>query len=187
MDDENILDLYWARDERAISETDIKYGKLCTDIAVSIVFNEQDAEECVNDTYLGLWNTIPPARPNVFSSFIVKITRNIAMKKITYWNAKKRAVKVTMSFSELDECVMAPEGMEHDIEAKDLLHCLENFIGGLDYLSRNMFLRRYWFFDSIEDIAIRFSVSESKVKSQLFRIRKKLRVRLIDEGYINEK
>ncbi len=184
MDDASILDLFWARSEQAISETDRKYGRMCADIAEGIVFDIQDARECVNDTYLGLWNAIPPARPNVFSSFIAKITRNIAMKKITYMNAKKRSAKATTSFSELDECVAAPDRIEYEAETIELSRCLESFLKNLDYESRNIFLRRYWFFDSIEDISKRFNVSQSKIKSQLFRLRKKLRKHLAAEGYL---
>lgn len=186
MDDKDIIELYWKRLEQAISETDIKYGKLCLDIAKRIVFNIQDAEECVNDTYWGAWNTIPPARPEVLSSFLLKITRNTAMKKIRYANAKKRSVHATVSFAELDECISAPDSLENNVAADDLAKTLESFLGSIDYESRNMFIRRYWFFDSIADIAKRFAVSESKVKSQLFRVRNKLRLRLIKEGYIHD-
>lgn len=187
MDDNDIIELYWKRSEQAISETDIKYGKLCFDIAKRIVLNIQDAEECVNDTYWGAWNTMPPARPEVLSSFLLKITRNISMKKIRYANAKKRSAHATVSFTELDECISAPDSLENDVTADELSKTLEAFLESIDYESRNMFIRRYWFFDSIADIAKRFSVSESKVKSQLFRVRNKLRARLIKDGYINDR
>ena len=186
MNDETILNLFWIRSEQSIVETDKKYGSMCASLATSIVFNLQDAEECVNDTYLALWSTIPPARPNVFSAFIAKITRNIAMKKITYLNAQKRSVKATISFSELDECVKSADSMDNKVELEDLAKHLELFLCSIDYESRNMFLRRYWYFDSIKEIAKRFNVSESKVKSQLFRTRNKLRQYLIKKGYVNE-
>jgi len=185
MKDSEIIDLFWSRSEIAIEETSNKYGSMCLQIAQNIVLNYHDAEECVNDTYWGLWNTIPPARPNVLGSFIAKLTRNIAMKKITYANAKKRSVHLTVSLNELDDCIQNPIEMETDIEAQDLAESLERFLKNTDCESRNMFLRRYWFFDSIEDIAKRFDVSQSKVKSQLYRTRNKLTKHLIKEGYIN--
>ena len=186
MDDKTIIELFWQRSEQAISETDKKYGKLCLDVAQRIVFNAQDAEECVNDTYLGAWNTIPPSRPDVLSAFILKITRNVAMKKIRYENAKKRSVHATVSFTELDECISSQESMEETVEANELAKSLEAFLGNIDYESRNMFIRRYWFFDSIKEIAIRFAVSESKVKSQLFRVRNNLKKHLVKEGYLHD-
>ena len=186
MDDKTIIELYWKRSEQAISETAEKYGRLCFDVAQRIVFNVQDAEECVNDTYMGAWNTIPPSRPNVLSAFILKITRNIAMKKIRYENAKKRSVHATVSFTELDECTSSQESMEAIVEANELAKSLEAFLGDIDYESRNMFIRRYWFFDSIKEIATRFAVSESKVKSQLFRVRNSLKQHLVKEGFIND-
>lgn len=183
MDDSQIIDLFWSRSEQAITETEIKYGSMCMNLAQNIVMYRQDAEECVNDTYLGLWNTIPPTRPSIFSAYIAKIVRNIAMKKATYNNAQKRSSNLTISIHELEAYVAAWGAPSDAIYAQELATCIEGFLRNIDYESRNIFLRRYWFFDSISDIANRFAISESKVKSQLFRTRNKLRVHLIKEGF----
>lgn len=186
MDDQTIIDLFWKRSELAIAETEKKYGELCKNIIYRIVLNSQDAEECVNDTYYGLWTSIPPASPTVFSAFIAKIARNTAMKRITYRNARKRAAGVSVSFEELENCVSSHHNVEKELDAQLLAQCLERFLQETDYESRNIFLRRYWFFDSISDIARRFSMTESKVKSNLFRTRKNLKKFLAKEGYIYE-
>lgn len=183
MDDSTIIDLFWARSEQAITETDIKYGAMCINLAQNIVAFHQDAEECVNDTYLGLWNTIPPTRPNIFAAYIAKIVRNIAMKKATYNNAQKRSSNMTVSIHELEAYVATTGDPSNTVYAKELAASIEQFLRSIDYESRNIFLRRYWFFDSIADIANRFSISESKVKSQLFRTRNKLYAHLIKEGF----
>lgn len=185
MDDSAIIDLYWSRSEQAITETDLKYGVMCMNLAQNIVFCYQDAEECVSDTYLGLWDTIPPTRPNIFAAYIAKIVRNIAMKKATYNNAQKRSSNMTVSIHELEAYVTTTGDPSNTVYAKELAACIERFLRNIDYESRNIFLRRYWFFDSIADIAKRFSISESKVKSQLFRTRNKLNAHLMKEGFLN--
>lgn len=184
MDDEKIIDLYWSRDETAIAETDKKYGITCLNLANKILYNLQDAEECVSDTYYGLWNAIPPTRPHFFPAFIAKITRNLAMKKITYANAKKR-VSVSISFHELEDYITSSNIIDENIQEEELAKIIEIFLKNLDYESRNIFLRRYWFFDSIIEIAQRFSISESKVKSQLYRVRSKLKKYLEQKGYMD--
>lgn len=180
VNDERIIELYWSRSEQAIAETDKKYGTMCRKIAGNLLRSDEDAEECVNDTYNGLWDAIPPARPQKLSSFIAKITRNLAMKRLTYRNAVKRAL-LTVSFEELEACIPAADSPEQVLHGKELTQALERFLDTLDRESRNMFLRRYWFFDSIEEIAKGFGVSQSKVKSQLFRVRNKLKLFLAEE------
>lgn len=186
MDDNQIIDLFWERSEQAISETDIKYGLMCITLARNIVMNHEDAEECVSDTYLSLWNTIPPTRPTIFSAFIAKIVRNLAMKKAAYNNAQKRSSNMTVSI-EFEECIAARENPVDTIQAQELASSIEQFLRSIDYESRNIFLRRYWFFDSISDIAKRFAMSDSKVKSQLFRTRNKLYSHLMKEGFLDVK
>ncbi len=187
MDDELIIDLFWVRSEQAITETDIKYGVMCITLAQNIVTNHEDAEECVNDTYLSLWNAIPPTRPAVFSAYIAKIVRNLAMKKATYNNAQKRSSNMTVSIHELEGYIAARGNPVDTIQGQALASCIEQFLRSIDYESRNIFLRRYWFFDSISDIAKRFAMSESKVKSRLFRTRNKLYTHLMKEGFLNVK
>ena len=175
MEDERIIDLYWGRNQQAIAETSKKYGRMCTQIAENMLFDRRDAEECVSDTYLGVWNTIPPSRPKVFSAFIAKITRNLAMKKLTYLNAEKRAAKLTVSLSELDECVPRVLLDEEITDSQALAQCIESFLQTQSVKARRIFLRRYFCFDSIGEIAMRFGIEEADVKSSLSRSRNKLK------------
>lgn len=183
MEDEQILELFWQRSEQAIREVDQKFGAMCRWLATNILRNAEDAEECVNDTYHGLWDAIPPARPQKLLPYIARITRNLALKRLTYGNAQKRQVS-TVSFEELEECIPCHDSVETAMDAKELTRTLERFLDTLDPESRDMFLRRYWFFDSIEEIASGFGVSRSKVKSQLFRVRNKLRIYFAEEVQI---
>lgn len=187
MEDEMILKLFWARQEEAIAETDRKYGRMCSGISYNLLRDPQDAEECVNETYLGLWNTIPPQHPKVFSAYIAKLVRNISMKRLTYLNARKRNMGSVVSIHELEQMIPDGRSIEDHVAAEELARSIAEYLASLDYESRNIFLRRYWFFDSISEIAHRFGISESKVKSQLFRIRNRLYAHLIKEGLIIER
>lgn len=187
MEDEDIIALFWSRSEDAVTQTAYKYGDLCHSLARRIVFDEQDAEECVNDTYAALWDTIPPAKPNPFSAYIAKITRNLAMKRITYHNSRKRSDYATVSIHELEECIPAKGTPEEAVNEQQLAKAVERFLSQEEYVSRNIFLRRYWFCDSIAEIAQRFGVSQSKVKSQLMRVRNRLKQYLIKEEWIYER
>lgn len=181
MDDLQIIELYFARDEHAIKETDHKYGKLCFRVAKNLLWSDEDAEECVNDTYLTIWNKIPPTRPNNFTAFICKITRNLSLKKLETSNAMKRSADATISLSEIEEtipdCSIAP-----GIEDEELGKLISAFLWSEKELDRNVFLRKYWFFDSISDIAERYSMNENSVKSMLFRSRNRLKNYLKKEG-----
>lgn len=182
MEDIQIIDLYIQRAESAIYETDIKYGKLCRKLAMNILSNREDTEECVNDTYLGTWNAIPPHQPLSLCAFISKITRNLALKKYEYLSAKRRNPQVTVSLSELEDCVSGSNSVEDAVENGRLVKTISDFLRALDYESRNVFLRRYWFFDSISVISKQFNFSESKVTSMLFRTRRKLQACLQRES-----
>ena len=181
MDDLQIIELYFARDEHAIKETDIKYGKLCFRVAKNILLNNEDSEECVNDTYLTVWNKIPPTRPNNFTAFICKITRNLSLKKLEWANAIKRSADTIISLSEIEE-TLPDNRIASDVEDEELGKLISTFLWSEKEDVRNVFLRKYWFFDTISDIAKRYSFSESKVKSMLFHTRKKLREYLKKEG-----
>ena len=181
MEDYKIIELYWERSEMAIAETQNKYGNLCRYISCNILSDREDADECVNDTYLTLWNTIPPQRPNLFSAYIGKITRNLALKKFEYNTAQKRNPEAVVSLSELEDCISGHE-MPHEDEIM-FKNKLNTFLRSLDYEARNVFLRRYWFFDSVKEIAERFDISESKTASMLMRTRNKLRDYLVTEGF----
>ncbi len=182
MDDGKIVDLYWERSEAAISETAQKYEKPLHKLAVNIVLDDESAEECVNDTYLKAWNAMPPHRPEYLFAFLAKITRRLAFGVLDSRRAQKRNAVVVALQSELMECIPAPSDTEAQYDGERLSELIGSFLSGLSYEKRNMFLRRYWFADSVTDIAARFSVSESKVKSALFRVRNELKEQLLKEG-----
>ena len=181
MDDLMIIELYFSRNEQAIKETDIKYGKLCFSMANNILFNDEDSEECVNDTYLSVWNKIPPTRPNNFRAFICKIVRNLSMKKLEFNRALKRTQNVTVSYTELEE-ILPDTRTAPEWEYENLGKIISDFLQHEKEDARNVFIRKYYFFDSISDIAERYSFTESKVKNMLYHSRNKLRECLKKEG-----
>lgn len=181
MDDLMIIELYFARDEQAIKETDIKYGKLCFSMANNILSNDEDSEECVNDTYLSVWNKIPPTRPNNFRAFICKIVRNLSIKKLEFNLRLKRTQNVTVSYAELEE-VLPDTRTTPEWEYENLGKIISDFLDSEKEDARNVFIRKYYFFDSISDIAERYSFTESKVKNMLYHSRNKLREILKKEG-----
>lgn len=181
MDDLMIIELYFARDEQAIKETDIKYGKLCFSMANNILFNDEDSEECVNDTYLSVWNKIPPTRPNNFRAFICKIVRNLSIKKLEFNLRLKRTQNVTVSYTELEE-ILPDTRTAPEWEYENLGKIISDFLQHEKEDARNVFIRKYYFFDSISDIAERYSFTESKVKNMLYHSRNKLRECLKKEG-----
>lgn len=181
MDDLQIIELYFARDEHAIKETDSKYGKLCFRVAKNILFDDEDSEECVNDTFLTVWNKIPPTRPNNFKAFICKITRNLSLKKLELSNVGKRSANAVISLSEIEE-ILPDNRIASGVEEEEIGKLISAFLWNEKEDARNVFLRKYWFFDSINDIAKRYSFSENKVKSMLFHTRNRLRDFLKKEG-----
>ena len=183
MDDKQIIDLYWARSESAIAETGKKYGKLCHRIAFNILANAQDSEECVSDTYLKAWSVIPPKRPVKLSTFLGKITRNLALNRYEKYAAEKRGGgEVPVALDELTECVPDPNSVEQMVDGRILVDKLNVFLEGLPVEARKIFMRRYWEVCSIQEIAEIYGISESKVKVSLFRTRGKLRSFLEQEG-----
>jgi len=185
MDDDMILDLYWERSESAINETAEKYGRYCSAIANNILQNNEDAEECVIDTYLKTWDTVPPQRPAVFRVFLGKITRNLSLNKYKKQRTKKRGGdEIALVFSELEDCIPSSSNVEMEYEASRVVGLINSCLLSLDDESRIVFVRRYWYADSIQAIAVRFQMSESKVKSMLFRARKTLKIYLENEGVV---
>lgn len=182
MDDNKIIELYWERKEEAIKETSLKYGRLCTHIAKNILACYEDSEECVNDTYLAVWNAIPNERPNRFSAFISKITRNLALKKYEYISAAKRNPAAITSLEELGDCVSGTDSVESEVESRRIESTIDKFLWLQGEEKRNVFIRRYWYFDSIESICNSTGFTASKVKSMLYEMRKKLRIYLESEG-----
>ena len=181
MNDLNIIELYFARDEEAIRQTDIKYGRLCHNVAYNILNNNEDSEECVNDTYVGVWNAIPPTKPNNFMSFICKITRNLSLKRLETMTRQKRSQAILVSLDELAE-VLSDESIADGISNEDIGKLIGIFLQNEKKEIRDVFIRKYYFFDSIGNIAKRYDFTESKVKNMLYHTRTKLKDYLIKEG-----
>ena len=183
MEDKEIIELYNERSELAITETANKYGKYCYYIAHNILYNMQDSEECVNDTYLNAWNSIPPHNPDKLSTFLGKITRNLALNRYKYYNRQKRGDgQTSIVLDELLECVPATSSTEQAVEEKILVEVLNCFLDDLPEEKMKIFMRRYWYMSSIKEIADDFEMSESKVKMILSRNRNKLKQILEKEG-----
>lgn len=182
MDDTEIIDLYFQRQEDALRLTQEKYANLCHSVAVKIVGSRETAEECVNDAFLTAWTRIPPEKPVHFGAYLCKITRNLALKQLESFRAAKRN-GVTLSIDEV-EPMLPDDGSERQIQQAELTELLEAFLRQEKPVARNVFLRRYWFFDSVQDIAKRYGFSQSKVKSMLFHSRNRLREFLKQEGIV---
>ena len=185
MDDDRIVALYFARDEQAIEETRRKYSSYCKRLALNILGNMEDAEEIENDTYLGIWNAIPPTRPASFSAFIGRITRNLALKRLRFNTAEKRRISEGLiSLDELGKCVSDADGIAIGIEAEELSVILNSFLHSLNKTERSVFVCRYWYCDSIADICRQFGFGQSKVKMMLSRTREKLSIYLKERGVL---
>lgn len=185
MEDDGIVDLYWARSENAISETSKKYGNYCYSIAYNVLGNAEDADESVNDVYLEAWNNIPPHRPSVLSTFLGKITRRISIDKWRGRTAEKRGGGETvLVLDELSDCIPSNRSVEHEAEAAELSRLINNFVMALSPMDRRVFICRYWYLDPIAEIAQRFGFSQSKVKMMLHRQRKKLLDYLEREAFL---
>lgn len=183
MNDREIVDLYWKRDESAIQESDKKHGKYCYFIAFNILDNNEDSEECVNDTYTKAWNAIPPKKPDKLSVFLGKITRNTALDMIEKKSAKKRGESTyTLVIDELHDCIPSNNSTEKEAENSQLAEFLNTFLENLSEENRIIFLQRYWYIMSVKEIAKNNQFTESKVKMSLMRTREKLREFLEKEG-----
>ncbi|MBQ9974260.1 MAG: sigma-70 family RNA polymerase sigma factor [Oscillospiraceae bacterium] len=183
MDDNKIIDLYWARSQQAIAESDRKYGTYCRTIARNILPRLEDAEECVNDTWLRAWNAMPPQRPSVLQAFFGKLTRNLSLDRWRREHAAKRGgSQIELALDELEDCLAARERVEDALDAQHTAQVISNFLRGLPAADRRLFVRRYWSLDSIQTLARTFAMSQSQVKSRLFRIRNRMREALEKEG-----
>lgn len=179
------MELYHSRDEKAIKETERKYGKYCYSVAYNILCDIPDSEEAVNDTYIGAWNSMPPLRPIILSSFLAKLTRRISIDKLRKRTSKKRGGdEITLALNELSECIGTNENdVENAVEMRRLTDVLNTFLGSLPKTERKVFICRYWYIDSVKSISKQFGFSESKVKSMLFRTRNRLKEVLSEEGF----
>lgn len=175
MEDKKIIDLYFERNETAISQTALKYGRMIKSIAYGILKNDPDIEECENDTYNITWNKIPPAKPLYLSAFLGRIARNISFDKYHYNHAAKRNSDLKVSLSELEHCICLQNNIEDEYNQKQIAKYISDFLRETSATKRIIFIRRYWYCDSISQISEEFNFSESKVKSMLMRTRNDLK------------
>lgn len=184
MKDREIVNLYWERNSNAIKETEFKYGRYCKMIAKNILGNDEDAEECVNDTYVNTWNSIPPNRPNILSTYLGKITRNLSFDRFRHRHAAKRGGgEIELVLEELAECVSGVDRVEQEVEKKELVRAINEFLDTISHEKCSIFLCRYWYAVSISEIATRFGMSEENVSVTLNRIRSKMKNYLKERGY----
>ena len=187
MDDNEIINLYWQRNGQAIKETADKYGIYCFKISLNILGDMSDSEENVNDTYMKTWSSIPPNRPNSLKAYLAKITRNLALNRYKASHTQKRyASEFAVSLDELDICISSKSAVEDEAEISALGRCISDFLYMQKQDVRNVFVCRYFYCDSIDDIASRFGYSRSKIKSMLMRTRTRLKSYLEKEGYLEE-
>lgn len=187
MRDEQIVALYLKRDEAAIRETEQKYGRYLTKIAYNILADWEDCKESVNDTYLSAWNAIPPQKPQVLSSYLAKITRRISIDIYRRRNRQKRKVtEYELSLSELEDCLSAGNITEQDVDVSLLGEAINGYLRTLSDEARDVFIGRYYFADSIKEVAAYYHLSEAKTKSMLYRIRIGLKAYLQKEGFLDE-
>lgn len=182
MEDKQIIDLFLRRSEQAIIHMKEKYSNLCLCIARRVLADERDAEECVNDICLKVWNAIPPERPSSLAAYLSRITRNTALDRYSYNHAEKRSTALTDAFEELEACLVSSFDVEQVVQTRDFHRFLNEFLEKQSRQNRIYFVRRYWYGDSVSDIARLFQVSEEKVKSSLFRTRNHLKTALEQEG-----
>lgn len=183
MEDAQIIQLFFARNEQAIQETDRKYGGYCYSIAYNILVNQEDAEECVSDTYYAAWKNIPPRHPTMLSAFLGKISRNLSIDRWRKRSTSKRGGgQIEIALDELQDCISGTESAEDTVIRKEILSLLNRFLGSLNDTELCIFLSRYWYLDSIQMIAEKTGFSASKVKTTLSRLRKRLNTQLEKEG-----
>lgn len=185
MDDNQIVQLYWDRDPNAIKYTSMKYENYCTTIAKNILGSIEDAEECVNDTYMNTWNSIPTCRPNSLHAFLGKITRNISFNRYKMNHADKRGgSEIPLILDELSECVSGTDTVETEMDYRELVQTINEFLGTLSEEKRNIFVLRYWYSESVSKIAKTHGMRENAVSMTLNRLRAKLKAYLAERGYL---
>lgn len=183
MEDKDIITLYWERSERAIEETDLKYGKLCRGISMGIVGDRRDSEEVINDSWLAVWNTLPPQWPKLLKAYVCRIVKNLSLKNFTYNHASKRKCVYQQSLEELDDCAGHGAAIDDGVMREELVKAVNCFLDSLSENNRNIFLERYWFTCSLEEIARQNGITKKTASMRLTRIREQLKKYLRKEGY----
>lgn len=184
MEDSRIIGLFFERSEQALEELDRKYGAAVKKTAANILSDRLDTEECVNDTYLRVWNSIPPQKPNPLVSYVCKIARNLALDRYRSNTAEKRNGNLDLVLEEMEECIPSNMSVETELDAKELTQAINRFLSALPKDDRFLFVRRYWYGDSVADLAAMTGGSANRISVRLFRIREKLRNTLTKEGLI---
>lgn len=184
MEDGEIVELYWRRDESAVSETEEKYGALCRSVAQNILKSAQDAEECVNDALHQAWTAIPPQRPDRLGAWLGKVTRNLALNAWKRDRARKRQGGMTALLDELAECVPGPVTVERELERKELAAAIDSWLRGRSKEDRTLFLRRYWYGVELQELAAERGISPNRLAQKMFRLRRSLKQTLEKEGYL---
>lgn len=182
MDDKQIIDLYFARDEQAIAETEQKYGRFCWRIAMNVLDVWEDAEECVSDTYLSAWKQIPPKVPQSLKAFLGRIVRNLSISRFRTMRAKKRFNGMEVLLSELGDCVPSSEYVEQTVEAKELSGYISEWLDSLPVEDCALFVRRYWFGDEVQELAEKCGITAAQMSQRMLRLRKGLRTALEQKG-----
>ena len=182
MDDKKIIGLLFSRSETAVTELEAKFGSAVKRLCFNILGNREDAEECANDTYLAVWNAIPPAQPSNLLPYVLKIARNISLKRVARNTAMKRDGRYDVCLSELEACLPSKDTVEGEFDRNELVKMIESFALSLDSVDRALFLRRYWYFESAKDMSEALSMTENNINVRLVRIRKKLKKYLAERG-----
>lgn len=182
MEDREIIDLYWARDEAAIPATQAKYGGYCHTIARNLLGRPQDAEECVNDTWLAAWNAMPPQRPNSLRAWLGRVVRNLSLVRWRRDHAGKRDIGLTVQLEELGDCLPAPQTVERVLEEQELTAAIDRWLEGLDRADRVLFLRRYWYGMALKDLANLEGQRRDRLAERMYRLRQSLKAALEEEG-----
>lgn len=180
--DEEIIELFFARSEHAIEELEAKYGRICMQTSYNILGDNADAEECVNDSYLGVWNAIPPTRPNPLLTYLLKVVKNISLNRYHKNTASKRNSSYDIAVDELENVLVSKDDIESALESEELTRVIEEFLDSLSKENRVIFIRRYWFYDNYEQISKRMGMTEKNVSVRLTRIRKEMREYLLERG-----
>lgn len=186
LNDSSIIELLRKRDERAVSELKLRFGALCMGIACSILSQREDAEECVNSAWLDVWDSIPPDEPDDLKAYVCRIVKNNAIDRLKYNNAAKRSPQFAMSLDELGECIPDRNNTENEISAEHLGRSISSFLRKQKEKHRKVFVKRYWYGESVAQIAKEYGMNEKTVATYLFRTRKKLKDHLKKEGFDNE-
>lgn len=184
MEDGQIVALYWARDVRAVDESQRKYGVFCTRLSENILSSREDAEECVSDTWLRAWNTIPPQKPESLRAYLGRIVRNLSLDRWRAGRAQKRGAGMEELLGELEECVPASPSAEEAAENREITRCIDQWLAGLDREDRTAFVRRYWYGQQVKELARQTGCTPQKLAQRLYRLRQGLRRALEQEGIV---